>query len=236
MSDTDKNKPFTIKSKIAEVKKKKEEDAKPKPPPAPIKEDKRYQKRQPLTKEEHVFLKDFYYKKSGYSGRDVLYQQLRCKRHAKEETHFKKTHVGVLSAEWWKLVQKHKDLYNTKTNRNIRLKDKADPKATYKIYTPNELWQEDRHVLIRLFENKNKDLSQGHKQSTSTKTIEVGDTVRVPADRKQPNILSATVHTVTKTEHPNKFYVSNNKTNKLVKEPYAGNVISKLPFKVGDDV
>ena len=76
MSDTDKNKPFTIKSKIAEVKKKKEEAAKRKPPPAPIKEDKRYQKRQPLTKEEHAFLKDFYYKKSGYSGRDVLYQQL----------------------------------------------------------------------------------------------------------------------------------------------------------------
>ena len=76
MSNTDKNKPFTIKSKIAEVRKKKEEAAKPKPPPEPTKVDKRYQKRQPLTTKEHDFLKDFYYKKSGYSGRDVLYQQL----------------------------------------------------------------------------------------------------------------------------------------------------------------
>ena len=43
---------------------------------APTKVDKRYQKRQPLTKVEHAFLTDFYYKKSGYSGRDVLYKQL----------------------------------------------------------------------------------------------------------------------------------------------------------------
>ena len=47
-----------------------------KPEPEPTKVDKRYQKRQPLTKVEHDFLTDFYYKKSGYSGRDVLYKQL----------------------------------------------------------------------------------------------------------------------------------------------------------------
>ena len=44
--------------------------------PEPAKVDKRYMKRQPLTKVEHAFLTDFYYKKSGYSGRDVLYKQL----------------------------------------------------------------------------------------------------------------------------------------------------------------
>ena len=75
MSDT---KGFKIRSKIAEVKKKKEEDAKPKPTPAPTKVDKRYEKRQPLTTKEHDFLQDFYYKKSGYAGRDVLYKQLQA--------------------------------------------------------------------------------------------------------------------------------------------------------------
>ena len=78
MSDIVKKKPFTIKSKIAEVKRKKKADAKPKPSPEPTKVDKRYQKRQPLTTKEHDFLQDFYYKKSGYAGRDVLYKQLQA--------------------------------------------------------------------------------------------------------------------------------------------------------------
>jgi len=319
MSDTDKNKPFTIKSKIVEVKKKKEEDAKPKPPPAPIKVDKRYQKRQPLTTKEHDFLQDFYYKKSGYAGRDVLYKQLqaeydktdtptkecisrrrmweffldkqevnqlyrqakksslaikpinasnkldraqadliirggdtlrkykgilcvidvatrmswtevltdtkskpvmkafekildrvfnsltdaeKARRKDREKTKKSKTftilqtnngsefkkdfeaqvknlHIkqifGVSNKStsmslierfnqtlqsgmerertatnqtaWWSLVQKHTDFYNNKTNRNLRLKDKDDSDSTYKVYTPNELWKEDRQVL-----------------------------------------------------------------------------------------
>ena len=36
----------------------------------------RYAKRAPLTSKEHAFLSDLWYNKSGYAGRDVLYQQM----------------------------------------------------------------------------------------------------------------------------------------------------------------
>ena len=45
----------------------------------------RYLKRKPLTEKEHKFLKDFYYNKSGFAGRDVLFNQLKA-HYAKEDT------------------------------------------------------------------------------------------------------------------------------------------------------
>ena len=100
------------------------------------------------------------------------------------------------NTEWWKLVQKHTDFYNTKTNRNLRLRPLgADGKTAtktvvkdgqetqkllpFKVYSPNELWEVDRQVLRGLFENKNKDLSQSNKEVGKEDTFQVGDTVRL---------------------------------------------------------
>ena len=79
------DKPFTIKRKnLTAIKHKKEgtvnkdDDAPPtKEQPVPAKAvvvDERYQKRLPLNKVQSDFMKDFYYKRSGMSGRDVLYK------------------------------------------------------------------------------------------------------------------------------------------------------------------
>ena len=80
------DKEFTIKRKnLTALKQKKEatvnKDA-PKTSPAtdPAKPTTRtqYEKRKPLNKVESEFLKDFYYKRSGFAGRDVLYKQLQA--------------------------------------------------------------------------------------------------------------------------------------------------------------
>ena len=54
------------------------------PAEAKPKVDVRYQKRQPLTAEESTFLKQFYYEKSGYTGRDALYKQLQTHYDSKD--------------------------------------------------------------------------------------------------------------------------------------------------------
>ena len=81
------DKEFTIKRKnLTALKQKKEatasKDAPPKTAPKtePAKPTTRpqYEKRKPLNKVESDFMKDFYYKRSGFAGRDVLYKQLQA--------------------------------------------------------------------------------------------------------------------------------------------------------------
>ena len=131
--------------------------------------------------------------------------------------------------DWWTLVQKHTDFYNDKTNRNLRLKDTADPKATYKVYTPNELWKVDRQVLRNLFQNKNKDLSQSNKEVGKEDMFQVGDTVRIVDFGKRKSSLtkgfkqswSKELYTIFKIKRPKKsestrpikFYVKNKEGN-----------------------
>jgi hypothetical protein len=67
--------------------------------PKTAKERKQYERRQPLTPLERDFLKDFYYKRSGYTGRDTLYRQLQ----AHYEEHETPKHLRISRrrmAEW----------------------------------------------------------------------------------------------------------------------------------------
>ena len=152
--------------------------------------------------------------------------------------------------EWHTLVQKHTDFYNDKTNRNLRLKDTADPKATYKVYTPNELWKVDRQVLRSLFENKNKDLSQSNKEVGKEDTLNVGDTVRIVDFGKRKGALSKgfkqswskELYTIFKLKRPKasesgrpvKFYVKQTESGKERKDangrliPYTINDLQKI--------
>ena len=83
-------------------------------------------------------------------------------------------------AEWHTLVKKHTDLYNNRTHRLLRLKDSSDPKATYKIYTPNELYAADRETLRKLHDNKENKLGKQNKDVTVIQErVKVGDTVRL---------------------------------------------------------
>ena len=88
------DKGFTIKRKnLTALKQKKEATANKEAPPKtapktePAKPTTRpqYEKRKPLNKVESEFLKDFYYKRSGFAGRDVLYKQLQA-HYAKHKT------------------------------------------------------------------------------------------------------------------------------------------------------
>ena len=83
------DKPFTIKRKNLTAIKHKKEGTVNKDDAPPTKEqptvDRRYQKRLPLNKVQSDFMKDFYYKRSGMSGRDVLYKQLQA-HYAKHST------------------------------------------------------------------------------------------------------------------------------------------------------
>jgi hypothetical protein len=152
--------------------------------------------------------------------------------------------------EWWKLVQKHTDFYNNKTNRNLRLKDTADPKATYKVYTPNELWKVDRQVLRSLFENKSKDLSQSNKEVGKEDIFQVGDTVRLVDFGKRKSSMtkgfkqswSKDLYTIFKLKRPKKsesnrpikFYVKDQESGEERKDannrliPYTINDLQKI--------
>ena len=88
------DKEFTIKRKnLTALKQKKEATANkeaspktaPKTEPAKPTTRPQYEKRKPLNKVESDFMKDFYYKRSGFAGRDVLYKQLQA-HYAKHKT------------------------------------------------------------------------------------------------------------------------------------------------------
>ena len=83
-------------------------------------------------------------------------------------------------AEWHTLVSKHTSLYNNRTHRLLRLKESDDPKAEYKIYTPNELYKGDRATLRQLHDNKANKLGKQNKDvGVIQDRVKVGDTVRL---------------------------------------------------------
>jgi len=158
------------------------------------------------------------------------------------------------NTEWHTLVQKHTDFYNDKTNRNLRLKDPSDPKATFKTYTPNELWKEKREVLRGLFDNKNKDLAQSNKDDNKEAELKVGGTVRIVDFGKRKGALSKgfkqswskELYTIFKLKRPKesessrpvKFYVRDKQSGKQRKDangrliPYTVNDLQKIRGEV----
>jgi hypothetical protein len=124
---------------------------------------------------------------------------------------------------WYDLVEDHTGHYNTKTNRNLRLRPEDDDEAPYVYYTPDMLWAGGRHTLTRLYENKNADLKQGNHLFGKEKTVEVGQHVRLALLDKRKAALSkghtpnwsALVYEVYKIKRPKsalsslplKFYV-----------------------------
>jgi len=114
---------------------------------------------------------------------------------------------------WHELVEAHTAHYNNKTNRNLRVKkDPKDAKSQYKIYTPNELWEEtDPSVLARLHNEKLTSLSKSNKApSVREAEIEVGTSVRLADFGKRKAALtkgftqnwSKEIHTVYKIKRP----------------------------------
>lgn len=114
---------------------------------------------------------------------------------------------------WYELVEAHTAHYNNKTNRNLRVKkDPEDAKSQYKIYTPNELWEEkDPSILARLHNAKITSLSKSNKApSVREKEIEVGTDVRLADFGKRKAALakgftqnwSKEIHTVYKIKRP----------------------------------
>ena len=80
-----------------------------------------FEKRRPLTKEEHTFLKAFFYKHSGYSGRDVLYKQLQ----AHYDKHDTPTHLRTSRRRMWEgLLDKQEvnQLHRTARKTSIAIK------------------------------------------------------------------------------------------------------------------
>ena len=114
---------------------------------------------------------------------------------------------------WYELVEAHTAHYNNKTNRNLRVKrDPDDAKSQYKIYTPNELWEEtDPSILARLHNAKITALSKSNKApSVREAEIEVGTSVRLADFGKRKAALakgftqnwSKQIYTVYKAKRP----------------------------------
>ena len=90
--------------------------------PAPAKaKERRRRHRAPLTKVEHAFLTDFYYKKSGFSGRDVLYKQLQ----AHYEKHDTPKKMRISRRRMWELfldLQEVNQLHRQARKNSIAIK------------------------------------------------------------------------------------------------------------------
>jgi hypothetical protein len=135
---------------------------------------------------------------------------------------------------WFNLAKKHTDFYNDKTNRNLRLKDPDDEDATFKVYTPNGLWDADKETLARLFANKDADAAQGNKVLNNEGDLEIGNTVRLVDLGKRKSAMakgfkmswSKELYEIYKIQRPKlkessrpyKFYVKEQVTDKQRKD------------------
>ena len=96
--------------------------------------------------------------------------------------------ITSTGARWWDILDRHCKNYNNKTNRNLKLKKEGD--KTFTIYTPNELFREDRKILAQLHDNKISALGKANKRYGIEKEIEVGQIVRIVIQSKRKKALN----------------------------------------------
>ena len=155
--------------------------------------------------------------------------------------------ISATGARWYNkgFVEKHTTMYNGQTNRNLKLKKDGDTK--YTIYTPKELFEEDRSVLDQLFKDKMSALGKSNKRYSSEKEIEIGQTVRIVLREKRKQALvkgftpnwSKELYTVYKIKRPKDvdvkpylYFVKRKSNGTLVKEPFTTQDIQIVHGKV----
>jgi hypothetical protein len=130
-------------------------------------------------------------------------------------------------------VKKHTDMLNKQTNRNLKLRKEGD--KTFTIYTPKELFAEDRAVLDQLFKNKMSALGKANKSFKHETDIEIGQTVRIVLKEKRKQALvkgftpnwSNELYTVHKIKRPKDdgvkpylYFVKSKSTGTSLNEPF----------------
>jgi transposase InsO family protein len=143
--------------------------------------------------------------------------------------------ISATGAKWYDtgFVKKHTDMLNNQTNRNLKLKKEGD--KTFTIYTPKELFEEDRAVLDQLFKNKMSALGKSNKSYKHETDIEIGQTVRIVLKEKRKQALvkgftpnwSRELYTVYKIKRPKDagvkpylYFVKSKSNGTVLKEPF----------------
>lgn len=143
--------------------------------------------------------------------------------------------ISATGAKWYDagFVKKHTDMLNNQTNRNLKLKKEGD--KTFTIYTPKELFEEDKAVLDQLFKNKMSALGKSNKGFKHETDIEVGQTVRIVLKEKRKQALvkgftpnwSTELYTVHKIKRPKDagvkpylYFVKSKSNGTVLKEPF----------------
>ena len=143
--------------------------------------------------------------------------------------------ISATGAKWYDdgFVKKHTDMLNKQTNRNLKLRKEGD--KTFTIYTPKELFAEDRAVLDQLFKNKMSALGKANKSFKHETDIEIGQTVRIVLKEKRKQALvkgftpnwSNELYTVHKIKRPKDdgvkpylYFVKSKSTGTSLNEPF----------------
>ena len=143
--------------------------------------------------------------------------------------------ISATGAKWYDngFVKKHTDMLNKQTNRNLKLRKEGD--KTFTIYTPMELFEEDRTVLDQLFKNKMSALGKANKGFKHETEITIGQTVRIVLKDKRKKALvkgftpnwSKDLYTVHKIKRPKDegvkpylYFVKSKSTGTSLNEPF----------------
>ena len=143
--------------------------------------------------------------------------------------------ISATCAKWYDngFVKKHTDMLNKQTNRNLKLRKEGD--KTFTIYTPMELFEEDRTVLDQLFKNKMSALGKANKGFKHETEITIGQTVRIVIKEKRKQALvkgftpnwSKELYTVHKIKRPKDegvkpylYFVKSKSTGTSLNEPF----------------
>ena len=143
--------------------------------------------------------------------------------------------ITATGAKWYDdgFVAKHTSMLNSTTNRNLRLR--KDGEKTYTIYTPKELFEEDRAVIEQMFKNKLSSLGKANKSYAHEADIELGQTVRIVLRAKRKKALvkgftpnwSTELYSVYKIKRPKDeqvkpylYFVKLKSSGRVVNEPF----------------